>query len=290
MNAHTNPDVKHDALYVFEATDSNPNGDPDNGGRPRVDLETGQGVVSDVSLKRKVRDSIIYRVEQGLSETRYKIFIRRGLSLNEQLEAAYQRLDQKLSDKPNPEHVAKSQEYMIENFFDVRMFGAVMSTGKAQAGKVTGPVTIGLARSVDPVMPMEMGITRTASTREESRDNASQMGNKSVVPYGLYVARVHYQPTKDIAVTTGDLELLWCSLATMFEITRSAARPDISARHLIVFSHDNPFGNAPARALFDKVKITKNSDIAVPQSYADYSVALPSAADLPKGVSVTDSI
>lgn len=290
MSEHTNPDVKHDALYVFEATDSNPNGDPDNGGRPRVDLETGQGVVSDVSLKRKVRDSVIYRVEQGLSEARNGIFIRRGLSLNEQLEAAYQKLNQKHSDKPNPEHVAKGQAYMIENYFDVRMFGAVMSTGKAQAGKVTGPVTIGIARSVDPIMPMEMGITRTASTREADRDNASQMGNKSVVPYGLYVARVHFQPTKDNAVTSDDLQLLWDSLATMFEVTRSAARPDISVRHLVVFSHDNPFGNAPARTLFDKVKITRNSETPVPQSYTDYNVELPSGADLPKGVSVTNAI
>ncbi|NYI70143.1 CRISPR-associated protein Csd2 [Naumannella cuiyingiana] len=290
MSTHTNPAVKHDALFVFEATDSNPNGDPDNGGRPRVDLDTGQGVVSDVSLKRKVRDSVLYRIEHGLASERNGIFIRRGLSLNEQLEKAYQALDQKPADKPNAEHVAKGEQYMRENFYDVRMFGAVMSTGKAQAGKVTGPVTIGIARSVDPVMPMEMGITRTASTREEAKDNASQMGNKSVVPYGLYVTRVHYQPTKGNAVSADDLQLLWDSLATMFENTRSAARPDVAARQLLIFSHDNPLGNAPARVLFDTVAITRTSERPTPQSYADYKIELPATGELPSGVTFTSVI
>lgn len=287
MTSHTDPTVKHDALYVFEANDSNPNGDPDNAGKPRVDLDTGQGLVSDASLKRKVRDSVLFRVEHGLTDgARNKVFIRRGTSLNELLETSYRQLGQPLADRPNPEHVAASQQNMRQLYFDVRMFGAVMSTGKALAGKVTGPVTIGLARSIDPVLPLEMGITRTASTREEDRDNASQMGSKSVVPFGLYQARVHYQPTKENYVAAEDLQLLWDSLATMFELTRSAARPDITVRHLVVFSHDDPLGKAPARTLLDQISIKKKEGVQIPQSYDDYTVATPSQQDMPNGVTV----
>lgn len=288
MASRTDPTVKHDALLLFEAIDSNPNGDPDNSGKPRTDLDTGHGLVSDVSLKRKVRDAVQFQVDQGLltPAERYKIFIRRGVSLNEQLEAAYEELGLKPGKDAKADSVAKGAAYMIANYYDVRMFGAVMTTGKASAGKVTGPVTVGLARSLDPVLPIDLGITRTASTKEEDKDNASQMGNKSVIPYGLYACRIHYQPTRDNQVTKEDLELLWSTLANMFEITRSAARPEVSVRNLFVFSHSNALGNAPAKKLFDRVKVTKVTDAVVPSSSADYVVEPPDEEDLPPDVTL----
>lgn len=288
MASHTNPTVKHDALLLFEAIDSNPNGDPDNAGKPRTDLDTGRGLVSDASLKRKVRDAVQFQVDQGLlaPAERYQIFIRRGVSLNEQLEAAYDALGQEKGKNPQAESVAKSAAYMIANYYDVRMFGAVMSTGRASAGKVTGPVTVGLARSLDPVLPIDLGITRTASTKEEDKDNASQMGNKSVIPYGLYACRIHYQPTRDNQVTKEDLDVLWSTLANMFEVTRSAARPDVSVRNLFVFSHSNALGSAPAKKLFDSVTITKTTDSEVPTSSADYLIKPPAEGILPSGISL----
>jgi CRISPR-associated protein Csd2 len=288
MASHTDPTVKHDALLLFEAIDSNPNGDPDNAGKPRTDLDTGHGLVSDASLKRKVRDVVQFQVDQGLLTPveRYQIFIRRGVSLNEQLEAAYDALGQEKGKSPKAESVTKGAAYMIANYYDVRMFGAVMSTGRASAGKVTGPVTVGLARSLHPVLPIDLGITRTASTKEEDKDNASQMGNKSVIPYGLYVCRIHYQPTKDNQVTKEDLDVLWSTLANMFEVTRSAARPDVSVRNLFVFSHSNALGNAPAKKLLDSVTITKVTDADVPTSSADYTIEPPHEGTLPSGVSL----
>lgn len=289
--SHTDPTVKHDALLLFEAIDSNPNGDPDNAGKPRTDLETGHGLVSDASLKRKIRDVVQFQVDEGLlgPADRYQIFIRRGVSLNGQLEAAYAILGQEASKVAKAEHVTKGAEYMVAHYFDVRLFGAVMSTGKASAGKVTGPVTVGIARSYDPVLPIDMGITRTASTQEEKKDNASQMGNKSVIPYGLYVCRIHYQPTRNNQVSEEDLQVLWSSMANMFELTRSAARPDVSVRNLFVFSHSNALGNAPARKLLDSVKITKKTEneYDLPRSSADYDVAAPVTESLPEGITLT---
>ncbi|MFE7226102.1 type I-C CRISPR-associated protein Cas7/Csd2 [Nocardioides sp. NPDC057577] len=290
MASRTDPTVKHDALLLFEATDSNPNGDPDNAGKPRTDLDTGHGLVSDASIKRKIRDVVEYQVKEGMIPSdRNQIFIRRGVSLNEQLEAAYDDLGLETraeKDKADPASVAKAGPYMVDKYFDVRMFGAVMSTGKASAGKVTGPVTVGLGRSVHPVLPIDLAITRTASTKEEDKDNASQMGNKTVVPYGLYVCRIHYQPTRDNQVTKEDLELLWSTIANMFEVTRSAARPDVAVRNLFVFSHSSALGNAPAKKLFDTVKITKVTDAEVPTTSADYAITPPAEGDVPAGVSL----
>lgn len=289
MSEHTDPTVKHDALLLFEAIDSNPNGDPDNAGKPRTDLDSGHGLVTDVSLKRKVRDAVQFQVvNKVIDEARNKIFIRHGISLNEQLEAASTTLDlPNDGPKPDPAHVATRAQYMAENYFDVRMFGAVMSTGKASAGKLTGPVTIGIARTYDPVLPMDLAITRTASTKVEDKDNASQMGNKSVIPYGLYSARIHYQPTKNNHVTAEDLRLFWSTVANMFEVTRSAARPDVSVRGLYVFSHDNALGAAQSRPLLNRVVISKREDIEIPTRPEDYTITDPNPSDLPAGVTLT---
>lgn len=289
MSSHTDPSVKHDALLLFDAIDSNPNGDPDNAGKPRIDYDTGHGLVSDASLKRKIRDSVELRVSEGLIPTeRNLIFIRRGVSLNEQLEAAYTALGQaipkKAKDAPH-EHVSAATAYMKDNYYDVRMFGAVMSTGNAPGDKVTGPLTVGIARSLDPVVAMELGITRTASTKEENRDNASQMGSKTVVPYGLYAVRVHYQPTRDNRVTETDLALLWEAMTTMFEVTRSAARPSVNVRRLDVFSHESPLGNAPAVTLLDRVHVRKADGVTQPCSFSDYVITGPD--DVPPMVTHT---
>lgn len=285
MTKHTDPTVKHDALLIFDAIDSNPNGDPDNAGKPRVDYETGSGIVSDASLKRKVRDSVILRVSEGIvPEKGNLIFIRRGDSLNEQLEAAYGAVGEKVpaKGKATPGQITKATAYMKENYFDVRMFGAVMSTGNAPADKVTGPITIGLGRSFDPVLPMELGITRTASTKEEAKDNASQMGNKTVVPYGLYAARIHYQPTRDNQVSEADLQLFWDCVAMMFEVTRSAARPEVNVRRLDVFSHTSPLGNAPAFSLLDRIRVTRVDGVNQPTAFNDYVISGPD--EMPEGV------
>lgn len=285
MTSYLDPNVKHDALLIFDAIDSNPNGDPDNAGKPRVDFDTGHGIVSDASLKRKVRDSVILRVDEGLvSAERNLIFIRRGVSLNEQLEAAYAAVGEQVpaKGKSTPDQVARATGYMKDHYFDVRLFGAVMSTGNAPADKVTGPLTVGLARSFDPVLPLELGITRTSSTKEENRENASQMGSKTVIPYGLYAARIHYQPTRDNRVTEADLTLVWESIATMFEVTRSAARPSVNVRRLDVFSHESPLGNAPAVSLFDRIVVRKIDGVTQPTAFSDYSITGPD--EMPPGV------
>lgn len=289
MTSHTDPTVKHDALLLFDAIDSNPNGDPDNAGKPRIDYDTGHGIVSDASLKRKIRDSVEFRVVEGLiPKERNLIFIRRGVSLNEQLEAAYAALGQAVPKKAKDathQQVSAATAYMKENYYDVRMFGAVMSTGNAPGDKVTGPLTVGIARSLDPVVAMELGITRTASTKEENRDNASQMGSKTVVPYGLYAVRVHYQPTRDNRVDQADLALLWDAIATMFEVTRSAARPSVNVRRLDVFSHESPLGNAPAVTLLDRIRVRKSDGVTQPTSFSDYVITGPD--DVPPDITHT---
>lgn len=286
MSSHTDPTVKHDALLLFDAIDSNPNGDPDNAGKPRIDYDTGHGIVSDASIKRKIRDSVQLRVSEGvIGQERNLIFIRRGISLNEQLEAAYRALGQAVPKRAKdalPEHVSAATAYMKDNYYDVRMFGGVMSTGNAPGDKVTGPLTVGIGRSLDPVMPMELGITRTASTKEEDRDNASQMGSKTVVPYGLYAVRIHYQPTRDNRVTDADLSLLWETVSTMFEVTRSAARPSVNVRRLDVFSHQSALGNAPAATLLDRIIVSKKEGLTQPKSFSDYDISGPE--DVPAAI------
>lgn len=286
MTSHLDPTVKHDALLLFDAIDSNPNGDPDNAGKPRVDYDTGHGIVSDASLKRKIRDAVLLRVDQGQAPAeRNLVFIRRGTSLNEQLEDAYQALGEAIPAKgkdATDKQISAATAYMKDNYFDVRLFGAVMSTGNAPADKVTGPVTVGIGRSIDPVLPMELGITRTASTKVEDRDNASQMGSKTVVPYGLYSVRIHYQPTRDNRVTEDDLGLLWNSITMMFEVTRSAARPDVNVRRLDVFSHASPLGNAPAATLLDRIRVAKADGVVQPARFDDYTISGPDT--VPGGV------
>ncbi|MEN2786508.1 type I-C CRISPR-associated protein Cas7/Csd2 [Sphingomonas qilianensis] len=267
---------RHDFVLYFDVTNGNPNGDPDAGNLPRLDPETNLGLVSDVCLKRKVRNYVELAKE---GEPGYRIYVTEGAILNEAHREAYVALrpddekaktDKKLNPKGDAE--AKSiRDWMCDNFFDIRTFGAVLSTG-INAGQVRGPVQITFARSIEPVLPLEISITRMAATNaaekekkdaaggEDERTDNRTMGRKHIIPYGLYRAHgfVSAPLASHLAKGTGfseaDLELLWTALSNMFEHDRSAARGEMATRALIVFEHESKLGNAHADALFDRVK------------------------------------
>lgn len=272
------PTVRHDALLLVEVVDSNPNGDPDAGNQPRTDPETGQGLITDVSLKRKVRDTVATMRSTLPDPDRYGIYVTAGTALNTVHESAYTALGK----NANPE---TAQQWLAEHFFDIRMFGAVMSTGNQTAGRLTGPVQVGMARSIDPVVPTELAITRVTKT-VEGKEEQSEMGSKWIIPYGLYAARIHYSASlgTKTGVTTADLEILWGTLQTMWDHTRSASRTNITTRGLYVFSHSSALGNAPASTLIDSISIEKATDTA-PRSWNDYTVALPETST--PGVTLT---
>jgi len=282
---------RYDFMLVFDVKDGNPNGDPDAGNLPRVDAETGEGLVTDVCLKRKVRNYV--QLTRG-ADAGYDIFVKEKAILNREIEKVYEELGMKLEEekgkkKPGKgEQVDSARKRMCEKFFDIRTFGAVMSTG-ANAGQVRGPVQMTFARSVDPVVTLEHSITRMAVATEaeaekQGGDNRT-MGRKNTVPYGLYVAYGFVSPA--LARQTGfgedDLKLLWQALANMFEHDHSAARGLMSTQRLIVFKHDSELGNAPSHRLFDLVKIAKKEDVAVPRKFADYDV---SVGEVPAGVTI----
>lgn len=283
---------RYDFVLLFDVKDGNPNGDPDAGNLPRVDAETGQGLVTDVSLKRKVRNYIgILKEEQPP----YEIYVKEKAILNKQHERAYQAIpggaellagdDKK---RKGGDKVEEARQWMCQNFFDVRTFGAVMSTG-VNCGQVRGPVQITFARSVDPVIASEHSITRMAVATEkeaEKQDGDNRtMGRKFTVPYGLYVAHgfVSAHLADQTGFSEGDLALLWQALSNMFEHDRSAARGEMATRGLYVFKHDNKLGNAPAYSLFGRIKAELKNKDSVPRSFSDYTVSI-DEADLPKGV------
>lgn len=295
---------RYDFMLVFDVKDGNPNGDPDAGNLPRVDAETGEGLVTDVCLKRKVRNFV--QLTKG-TDAGYDIFVKEKAILNKEIEKAYAELAIDLAKPPadlvdgkkrNKEgqgqgsEVAQARDKMCETYFDIRTFGAVMSTG-ANAGQVRGPVQLTFARSVDPVVTLEHSITRMAVATEaeaekQSGDNRT-MGRKNTVPYGLYVAYGFVSPA--LAAQTGfseeDLDLLWSALVNMFEHDHSAARGMMATQKLIVFKHDTALGNAPSHKLFDLVKIVKKPNVAVARKFADYDVTLDRAV-LPAGVEVIE--
>ncbi|MCI7119195.1 MAG: type I-C CRISPR-associated protein Cas7/Csd2 [Prevotella sp.] len=275
-----------DFVYMFDVHDGNPNGDPDAGNLPRVDAETGMGLVTDVCLKRKVRNYV--QVSKGLSEG-YDIFIKEKAILNKEIDKAYD--DEEV--KKAKDKTTSARLFMCKNYYDIRTFGAVMSTGK-NAGQVRGPIQLTFARSVDPIATAEHSITRmaVATEKEAEKQNGDNrtMGRKATVPYGLYVC--HGFVSANLAKQTGfsgeDLELFFEALKNMFDVDRSAARGMMSAQKLIVFRHDSILGNAPANKLFDLVKIEKNTD-SVPRSFNDYRVTIDKEA-VPNGVAVEEFI
>lgn len=358
MSVHLDPAKRHDFLFLFDVRDGNPNGDPDAGNLPRVDPETMHGLVTDVALKRKVRDYVdLTRGEQE----RFKIYVQSKVALNTlhkrayrargfatgeaveqdvpqelravfaefplpegfnlvetdegairlrysgeldkgQVKDAVQVIREQLGDpaaklaealvkkaKPAPklaqEDVDSVKAWMCDNFYDVRMFGAVMSTG-VNAGQVRGPMQMTIARSVDPITPLDISITRVAITREEDKESKNtEMGRKAFIPYGLYKTHGFYSPFlgRQTGVTEEDLEVFWEALTHMFEFDRSASRGQMACRGLYVFTHDSDKGNAPAHKLFDCVRITGRG--AAPRSFDDYHVEVDT--NLPEGVTLT---
>ena len=277
---------RFDFVYLFDVKDGNPNGDPDAGNLPRMDAETGQGLVTDVCLKRKIRNYV------GLVKGElppYEIYVKEKAVLNRQHERAYQAASHKSESKKLPKDAQKAAEvtaWMCKNFFDIRAFGAVMST-EVNCGQVRGPIQFAFGRSIDPIVIQEHAITRCAVTNEKDLEKERTMGRKFTVPYGLY--RIHGFVNPHLAAQTGfddgDLELLWSALANMFEADRSAARGEMSPQALIVFQHESALGNAPAHKLFDRVEVKRraNADNAPARSFADYCVTV-ADSDLPTGI------
>lgn len=286
-----------DFVYVFDVQDGNPNGDPDAGNLPRVDAETGMGLITDVCLKRKVRNyvQVAKAGEQGKDIlVKSKEISGEETFINEEIRKMYKEdlgVDLKVKDKAPVDKVASGREAMCKRFYDVRTFGAVLSTG-ANAGQVRGAVQITFARSQDTIVSAEHALTVCAA-RDEDKAYDSQVGiqgRKATVPYGLYLC--HGFISANLAKQTGfdeaDLELFWEALKNMFDVDRSAARGLMSAQKLIVFKHDSELGNAPANKLFDRIKIEKNC-VGAPRSFSDYSVSIDKEG-LPNGVTIEELI
>ena len=283
---------RYEFVILFDVENGNPNGDPDAGNMPRTDPETGYGLVTDACLKRKIRNYVEALKEDAPG---YRIYVKDNVPLNRSDREAcdYVGVDpDKLKElKKKDEHLdEKLRDFMCSNFFDIRTFGAVMTTftkGALNCGRVCGPVQIGFARSIDPVTPQEVTITRIAITKEADAENKNtEMGRKYIVPYGLYRAEGFISANlarKTTGFSESDLELLWQAILNMFELDRSAARGKMAVRELIVFRHDSELGNAPAHKLFDLIHVNRNDSVVYPRAYSDYTVSV-DLDKLPKGV------
>ena len=296
-NVHLDPTKRHDFVFLFDVQDGNPNGDPDAGNLPRVDPETMQGLVTDVAVKRKIRN---YVTAAKPEDERNQIYIEYRGILNNQHQRAYdaEGLESKGS-KQDRETIDTARAWMCDHFYDVRTFGAVMTTG-VNAGQVRGPMQLTFARSIDPIIPMDVSITRVAVTRpedavkfvegeEEGKGKETEMGRKALVPYGLYKGFGFYNPmlAEDTGFNEDDLALFWQALMMCWDIDRSASRGLMALRGLYVFSHDHALGNAPAHALLDRITFSeKNGE--VPRSFDHYKSRLQvQEDDLPDGVTLT---
>ncbi len=286
---------RYEFVILFDVENGNPNGDPDAGNMPRVDPETGYGLVTDVCLKRKIRNYVETVKED---EPGYRIYIKDGVPLNRSdAEAfAHWNIDEKAvkeAKKKDDKLDEKVRDFMCQNFFDIRSFGAVMTTfvkNNLNCGQIRGPVQLGFARSVDPIVPQEVTITRVAITTEaDAEKKGTEMGRKYIVPYALYRCEGYVSANLARKVTgfsEGDLELLWQAILNMFEYDRSAARGKMAVRELIVFKHNSELGCAPAWKLFDTVSVTRKDGVISPRIYGDYTVAVNESA-LPAGVTCT---
>ena len=271
---------RYEFVVLFEVENGNPNGDPDAGNMPRIDAETGYGIVTDVCLKRKIRNYV--ETVKGDSKG-YKIYIKDGVPLNTSDKSAYEYLGIKAEEaqKSKGEKDDQIRDFMCENFFDIRTFGAVMTTfvkAKLNCGQVRGPVQIGFARSIDPIVQQEITITRVAITTEEDfKKKDNEMGRKHIVPYALYRAEGYISANLAKNVTgfsEKDLQLLWEAIINMFEHDHSAARGKMNVRELIVFKHESEFGNTQAYKLFDTVTINRNDETKPARKYSDYNISV----------------
>lgn len=274
-----------DFVYIFDVQDGNPNGDPDAANLPRVDAETGHGLVTDVCLKRKIRNYV--EVARN-GQPGFDIFIQEAAVLDNRVVDIYETEKVKRADKANQKDAAK--QALCDKYYDIRAFGAVIAT-KDKQGQVRGTVQLTFGRSVDPVVSLSHAITRMAVTKESDKEKERTMGRKATVPYGLYVVHgfVNANLANQTGFNDGDLQLLWDALGNMFDHDRSAARGLMSARKLIAFEHDSKLGNAPANKLFDLVKVEKKAEVESPRSFADYVVTI-DAENLPKGVTINELI
>ena len=292
---------RYEFVVLFDVENGNPNGDPDAGNMPRIDPESGLGLVTDVCLKRKIRNYVEMVKEDAKG---YQIYIKEDVPLNRSDRKACESLgieekdDKKITDslkklkKTDPDVDVKLRDYMCDNFYDIRTFGAVMTTfvkASLNCGQVRGPVQLGFARSIDPIISQEVTITRVAITTEKDAENKNtEMGRKSIVPYGLY--RVEGYVSANLArKVTGfseeDLDLLWEAIINMFENDHSAARGKMAVRELIVFKHSKELGDCPAYKLFDAVEVKKKEEVEYPRKYQDYIVQV-HEEDIPNTVEV----
>ena len=281
---------RYDFVILFDVENGNPNGNPDAGNMPRIDPETGYGLVTDVCLKRKIRNYVEDLKEEAPG---YRIYVKEGVPLNrsdaEALTAVGVSGDLKAAKKADPGIDKKLRDFMCSNFYDIRTFGAVMTTfvkGALNCGQVRGPVQLNFARSIDPIVPQEVTITRVAITTEaDAEKKGTEMGRKHTVPYALYRAEGYVSANlarKTTGFSEDDLQLLWQAILNMFENDHSAARGKMAVRELIVFKHDSELGNAPAYKLFEKVQVKPVEGVEVPRKYGDYVVSV--SDDLPEGV------
>lgn len=295
---------RYDFLFLFDVKEGNPNGDPDAGNLPRIDPETGHGLVTDVCLKRKIRNYVELTRENSPG---YEIFIKEKAILNRSIEDTYasagidlqrettlEGKKRKEKGKAQGEEVQKGRDLMCHRYFDVRTFGAVMSTGP-NAGQVRGPIQLTFSRSVDPVVTLEHSITRMAVAKEEEAEKQGgdnrTMGRKFTIPYGLYIGHGFVSPqlARQTGFTQEDLELLWDAFGRMFEHDRSAARGLMTMQRLFVFKHESPLGNAPAHRLFEAVKVERKDCDRPSRSFSDYQVTVDNSA-LPSGVQLFDPV
>ena len=308
---YTDPQRRHDFVLLFDVADGNPNGDPDAGNLPRLDPETMQGLVTDVCLKRKVRDYVAICALEVPEDDRtgLEIYVKHLGILNQEHQRAYDALSRS-SQNPNRETIRDARSWMCHHYYDIRMFGAVMTT-RINAGQVRGPVQLTFARSIDPIVPLDLSITRVAVTNLETSSGGrsrgrqalaatdvaeaelddsktTEMGRKAIVPYGLYRAHGFFSPhfAHDTGVTDSDLTLFWEALQNMWDLDHSASRGSMACRGLYIFSHQNARGNAPAQRLFERVRVQCKDGVEAPRSFSNYTVAVDDS-DLPAGVTLT---
>jgi CRISPR-associated protein Csd2 len=287
-STHTDVTRRHDFVMLFDVADGNPNGDPDAGNLPRLDPETMQGLVTDVAIKRKVRDYV--DLARG-SEQRFKIYVQHEAYLTDTRNRVF---GERAPGQKNVS-VNDGRTWMCDEFFDVRMFGAVMSMKESNAGQVRGPMQLTFARSINSIVPLDLAIVGPAQNQSQSKrseddetDKFGTIGRKSVVPYGLYRAHGFFNPhfAKQTGVTAADLDLFWQALQMMWDTDRSASRGMMACRGLYIFSHESSLGNAPAHKLLERIAVERNANVVAPRSFRDYTIRV-DADELPEKVTLT---
>lgn len=293
------PTKRHDFAFLFDVTNGNPNGDPDAGNLPRIDPETMRGLVTDVCIKRKIRDWVDMT---HTAEERFEIYVQnKGIALNTLHQRAHQAVFGEASsengqkgkdgkrDESNATRQNQRRAWMCQHFYDIRTFGAVLSTGDYPSGQVRGPIQLTFAQSIDPIIPLDMSITRVAVTEiDPSKKTTSTMGRKAFVPYGLYLGYGFFVPhfAQQTSFSSEDLEVFWTALQSIWDVDRSASRGMLALHGLYIFSHSNALGNAPAHRLFERIQIHRADDVQVPRHITDYAITI-NDAELPDGVTLT---